>query len=61
MDPGGELGTERADKALRLEIELVRRTALLQDAAMEHVRNSIRPGRMDFEILAAAEYYAIMQ
>lgn len=43
------------------ELELIKRTAALQDVAMDHVRKSIRPGRRDFEILAEAEYSCIMQ
>jgi Xaa-Pro aminopeptidase len=43
------------------EIELIKGTARLQDAAMEHVRKSIRPGRRDFEILAEAQYSTVMQ
>ena len=43
------------------EIELIKGTARLQDAAMEHVRKSIRPGRRDFEILAEAHYSTVMQ
>lgn len=43
------------------EIELIKRTASLQDAAMEHVRKSIRPGRRGFEILAEAQYSCVMQ
>jgi Xaa-Pro aminopeptidase len=43
------------------EIELINRTAALQDAAMEHVRKSIRPGRRGFEILAEAQYSCVMQ
>jgi len=43
------------------EIELIKRTAALQDAAMEHVRKSIRPGRRGFEILAEAQYSCVMQ
>jgi Xaa-Pro aminopeptidase len=43
------------------EIELIKRTATLQDTAMEHVRKSIRPGRRDFEILAEAQYSCVMQ
>jgi len=42
------------------EIELIKGTAALQDAAMEHVRKSIRPGRRDFEILAEAQYSCVM-
>jgi len=43
------------------EIELIKRTAALQDAAMEHVRKSIRPGRRDFEIMAECQYSCVMQ
>jgi Xaa-Pro aminopeptidase len=43
------------------EIELIKATARLQDAAMEHVRKSIRPGRRDFEILAEAQYSTVVQ
>ena len=38
------------------EIELIRKTAELQDRAMEHVKKSIRPGRRDFEVYAEALY-----
>jgi len=43
------------------EMELIKKTAALQDAAMEHVRKSIRPGRRGFEILAEAQYSCVMQ
>lgn len=43
------------------EIELIRRTAEIQDVAMEHVRKSIRPGRRDYEILAEAQYSVASQ
>ena len=43
------------------EIELIKGTAALQDAAMEHVRKSIWPGRRGFEILAEAQYSCVMQ
>jgi Xaa-Pro aminopeptidase len=43
------------------ELELIKGTARLQDAAMEHVRKSIRPGRRGFEILAEAQYSCVMQ
>jgi len=43
------------------EIELIKGTAQRQDAAMEHVRKSIRPGRRDFEILAEAQYSMVTQ
>jgi Xaa-Pro aminopeptidase len=34
------------------EIRLIRRTAALQDQAMEYAREAVRPGRRDFEIIA---------
>jgi Xaa-Pro aminopeptidase len=34
------------------EIDLIRKTAALQDRAMEHAKKAIRPGRRDFEIIA---------
>ena len=43
------------------EIELIKRTAELQDVAMEHVRKSIRPGLRDFEIFAEAQYSVVKQ
>jgi len=43
------------------EIELIKQTAALQDAAMEHVRKSIRSGRRGFEILAEAQYSCVLQ
>lgn len=43
------------------ERELIKGTARCQDAAMEHVRKSIRPGRRDFEILAEAQYSMVTQ
>jgi Xaa-Pro aminopeptidase len=43
------------------EIELIIRTARLQDVAMEHVRKSIKPGRRDFEIAAEARYSTSLQ
>lgn len=38
------------------EVELIRKTAALQDAAIDHLKKSIRPGRRDFEIYAEALY-----
>ena len=38
------------------EIELIKKTAELQDKAMERVRKSIRPGLRDFEVYAEALY-----
>jgi Xaa-Pro aminopeptidase len=43
------------------EIELIKRTAELQDVSMEHVRKSIRPGLRDFEIFAEAQYSVVKQ
>ena len=42
------------------ELELIRRTAGLQDAAMEHLKKSIRPGLKDFEIYAEALYHTAL-
>jgi Xaa-Pro aminopeptidase len=36
------------------EIELIKGTAALQDAAMEHLRKTIKPGMRDFEVYAEA-------
>lgn len=43
------------------EVELIKRTAALQDVAMEHVRKVLRPGRREFEIHAEALYSTMMQ
>ena len=43
------------------EIELIVRTAEMQDLAIEHLRKAIRPGRRDFEIFAEAQYAMVMQ
>ena len=39
------------------EVALIKGTARLQDAAIEHVKKAIRPGRRDFEIFAEAQYF----
>jgi len=38
------------------ELDLIRRTAELQDKAVEHLRKTIRPGMRDFEIYAEVLY-----
>ncbi len=43
------------------EIELIVRTAEMQDLAIEHLRKAIRPGRRDFEIFAEAQQAMVMQ
>ncbi len=43
------------------ELELIRRTAELQDAAMEHLRKTIRPGMKDFEIYAEVLYHTTLR
>lgn len=43
------------------EIELIKLTAEIQDAVVEHVRKSIRPGMREFEVLAEAQYSAVRQ
>jgi Xaa-Pro aminopeptidase len=42
------------------EIELIKQTAQLQDAAMEHVKKAIRPGKRDFEIYAEALHFTAL-
>jgi Xaa-Pro aminopeptidase len=65
--PGSKFSdvTEQIDqiKAIKSpeEIELIKRTAQLQDAAMEHVKKSIRPGRKEFELYAEAQCFVSMQ
>jgi len=39
------------------EIELIRGTAALQDAAMEHLKKTIKPGMRDYEVYAEAHYF----
>jgi Xaa-Pro aminopeptidase len=43
------------------EIELIKGTVELQDATMEYLRKSIRPGRRNFEIFAEAQYFTTLQ
>ncbi len=43
------------------ELDLIRRTAEMQDLAIDHLKKAIRPGRRDFEILAEAQHAMIMQ
>ena len=43
------------------ELDLIRGTAELQDAAMEHLRKAIRPGLKEFEIYAEALYHTALQ
>ena len=43
------------------EIEKIKLTAKLQDEAMEHVVNIIKPGLRDFEIAAEAQYAALLK
>ncbi|MEE9274028.1 MAG: M24 family metallopeptidase [bacterium] len=38
------------------EIECIKKTALLQDAAMEAAVKAVRPGARDFEVLGAAQH-----
>lgn len=38
------------------EIELIKGTAALQDAAMEHLKKTIKPGMRNFDVLAEAQY-----
>lgn len=40
------------------EIEMIGLTAALQDAAMEHLRKTIKPGMKDLDVYAEAHYFA---
>jgi Xaa-Pro aminopeptidase len=41
------------------EIELIKGTAALQDAAMEHLKKTVKPGMRDFEVLAELQYSTV--
>lgn len=41
------------------EIELIKGTAALQDAAMEHLKKTIKPGMRNFDVLAEAQYSTV--
>ncbi len=43
------------------EIEIIKSVAALQDAAMEHVKKILQPGKRCFEIAAEAQYACLMQ
>ncbi len=43
------------------EIEIIKSVAALQDAAMEHVKKILHPGKRCFEIAAEAQYACLMQ
>jgi Xaa-Pro aminopeptidase len=43
------------------EIEIIKSVAGLQDAAMEHVKKILQPGKRCFEIAAEAQYACLMQ
>jgi Xaa-Pro aminopeptidase len=43
------------------EIQMIKRTAQLQDSVMEHVRKMIKPGLRDLDIYAEAHYSATRQ
>ena len=60
VDATDQIDQIKASKSTE-EIELIKRTAELQDAVMEHVRKSLRPGRRDFEILGEAQYAAVLR
>jgi Xaa-Pro aminopeptidase len=42
------------------ELDLIRRTAELQDRAMEHLKKTIKPGMRDFEIYAEVLYHTTL-
>jgi len=56
--------TDRIDqiKAIKSpeEIDLIRRTAALQDAAIEHLKTFIRPGLREFEVYAEALHHTTL-
>jgi Xaa-Pro aminopeptidase len=41
------------------EIELIQRTAALQDRAIEHLKKTIKPSMREFEVLAEAQYSCV--
>ncbi len=41
------------------EVELIRKTAALQDEAIAHVARTLKPGMRDFEALAEAQYSVV--
>ncbi len=41
------------------EIDLIKGTAALQDAAMGHLKRTIRPGLKNFEVLAEVQYFTV--
>jgi len=41
------------------EIELIKRTAELQDMAIEYVKRNIRPGMKDYEVFAQAQFSTV--
>jgi Xaa-Pro aminopeptidase len=43
------------------EVELLKKTAALQDAAMEHVKKVLKPGRREFEVHADALHSTMIQ
>jgi Xaa-Pro aminopeptidase len=55
--------TEHVDqlKAIKSpeEIELIKGTAALQDAAMEHLKKTVKPGMRDFEVFAELQYSTV--
>jgi len=57
--------TEEIDqiKAIKSEEELgwIRKAAALQDAAIQHVRKTLKPGMRDFEVYAEAHYSTTRQ
>ena len=57
--------TEEIDRVMvpksEEELDLIRKTALLQDNVIEHVKKVIKPGMRDFEVLAEAQYSCVKQ
>ena len=57
--------TEEIDQVMVVkseeELELIRRTAALQDNVIAHVASVIKPGMRDFEVLAEAQWSCVKQ
>ena len=57
--------TEKIDHLMAIkspeEIEMIKTVAALQDAAMEHVKKILQPGKRCFEVAAEAQYACLLQ
>ncbi|MDH7794277.1 MULTISPECIES: M24 family metallopeptidase [unclassified Beijerinckia] len=59
VDITSQIDEAKATKSAE-EIELIRRTAAMQDAILEKVRTHIKPGMRDFEVMAYGQYVGQM-